>query len=109
VAAALKAIQPTWVFHLAAYGAYSWQTDEAQMQLTNVLGTRISSWPPLLSASKRSSIPGPRPSTAGWIMRRLKQSRSGRTHPTENKGDCDPQVCVRRREARRAGLHAPAL
>jgi len=35
----LEAIEPAWVFHLAAHGAYSWQTDEAQMHETNVLGT----------------------------------------------------------------------
>jgi len=31
-------IQPDWVFHLAASGAYSWQTDLTQMVQTNVLG-----------------------------------------------------------------------
>jgi nucleoside-diphosphate-sugar epimerase len=36
----LKAIAPGWVFHLAAHGAYPWQTDEAQMRETNVRGTR---------------------------------------------------------------------
>ena len=40
VASALTAIGPAWVFHLAAYGAYSWQTDEAQMHETNILGTK---------------------------------------------------------------------
>jgi nucleoside-diphosphate-sugar epimerase len=38
--ATLPTIQPRWVFHLAAYGAYSWQTDEAQMLETNVVGTQ---------------------------------------------------------------------
>ncbi len=32
-------IQPDWVFHLAAYGAYSQQTDLYRMVHTNVLGT----------------------------------------------------------------------
>jgi nucleoside-diphosphate-sugar epimerase len=32
-------IRPDWVFHLAAYGAYSSQTDLDQMLRTNVLGT----------------------------------------------------------------------
>jgi nucleoside-diphosphate-sugar epimerase len=36
----LAAIEPAWVFHLAAHGAYSWQTDEAQMNETNVVGTQ---------------------------------------------------------------------
>ena len=40
VASALAAIGPAWVFHLAAYGAYSWQTDEAQLHETNILGTK---------------------------------------------------------------------
>lgn len=40
LAAAFKAIEPSWVFHLAATGAYSWQIDETQMHETNVLGTR---------------------------------------------------------------------
>ena len=35
----LATIEPAWVFHLAVHGAYSWQTDEAQMHETNVLGT----------------------------------------------------------------------
>ncbi len=29
----------SWVFHLAAYGAYSWQTDARRMMATNVRGT----------------------------------------------------------------------
>ena len=40
VAAAVKMIEPAWIFHLAAHGAYSWQTDEAQMHETNVIGTQ---------------------------------------------------------------------
>ena len=32
-------IRPDWVFHLAAYGAYSWQTDLQQMTLTNIQST----------------------------------------------------------------------
>ncbi len=39
VAAALDAIRPHWVFHLAAHGAYSWETDAAQITQTNVVGT----------------------------------------------------------------------
>jgi nucleoside-diphosphate-sugar epimerase len=34
----VKKIRPEWVFHLAAGGAYSWQTDLRQMLDTNVLG-----------------------------------------------------------------------
>ena len=40
VMSTLATIEPSWVFHLAAHGAYSWQTDETQMHRTNVLGTR---------------------------------------------------------------------
>jgi len=40
VTSALKSIEPRWVFHLAAHGAYSWQTDEAQMHETNVVATK---------------------------------------------------------------------
>ena len=40
VKSTLATVQPAWVFHLAAHGAYSWQTDEAQMHETNVLGTQ---------------------------------------------------------------------
>ena len=36
VIAALDSIRPTWIFHLAVYGAYSWQTDAEQMMQTNV-------------------------------------------------------------------------
>lgn len=32
-------IRPEWIFHLAAYGAYSWQTDLQWMIQTNVAGT----------------------------------------------------------------------
>lgn len=39
VTAAVHSIRPRWVFHLAAYGAYSWQADLARMLQTNVLGT----------------------------------------------------------------------
>jgi dolichol-phosphate mannosyltransferase len=36
---ALRAIRPERVFHLAAHGAYSWQTDLASMTAANVTGT----------------------------------------------------------------------
>ena len=32
-------IKPEWIFHLAVYGAYSWQTDLQQMVQTNIMGT----------------------------------------------------------------------
>ncbi len=32
-------IRPDWVFHLAAYGAYSWQNDLSRMIETNITGT----------------------------------------------------------------------
>jgi nucleoside-diphosphate-sugar epimerase len=35
----IKPVQPQWVFHLAAHGAYSWQTDLDQMVRTNFQGT----------------------------------------------------------------------
>ncbi len=37
--AIVNVIQPEWVFHLATFGAYSWQTDLYQMVNTNYLGT----------------------------------------------------------------------
>lgn len=39
VAAAAREAHPDWVFHLAAYGAYSWQTDAQRILETNVMGT----------------------------------------------------------------------
>ncbi|MFP4323025.1 MAG: NAD-dependent epimerase/dehydratase family protein [Anaerolineales bacterium] len=39
VQAAVGRIKPEWVFHLAAHGAYSWQTDVDQIMQTNLLGT----------------------------------------------------------------------
>jgi len=39
VEAVVRRTRPHWVFHLAAYGAYSWQTDLDRMVRTNVLGT----------------------------------------------------------------------
>lgn len=35
----IKKIRPEWVFHLAAHGAYSWQTDFSQMIQTNFVST----------------------------------------------------------------------
>lgn len=32
-------VHPDWIFHLAAFGAYSWQKDNARIFSTNVLGT----------------------------------------------------------------------
>lgn len=36
---AIRAIRPEWVFHLAAHGAYSWQTGLQAMIETNLVGT----------------------------------------------------------------------
>lgn len=36
---AVQEIRPDWVFHLAAHGAYSWQTGLQQIMRTNVTGT----------------------------------------------------------------------
>src|SRR5262249_24369371 len=38
-AAVVRRVRPEWVFHLAAHGAYSSQTDVRQILQTNVLGT----------------------------------------------------------------------
>jgi len=35
----IRKIRPDWIFHLAAYGAYSWQTDLKQMIKTNIIST----------------------------------------------------------------------
>lgn len=48
---ALDAARPRWVFHLAAHGAYSWETDAAQMHQTNVVGTAN-----LLDATSRVGV-----------------------------------------------------
>jgi UDP-glucose 4-epimerase len=37
--AAIQQIRPDWIFHLAAYGAYSWQDNSAQAIHTNYLST----------------------------------------------------------------------
>jgi UDP-glucose 4-epimerase len=36
----LTLIKPNWVFNLAAYGAYSWQSDAEQMFTTNLFSTK---------------------------------------------------------------------
>jgi len=36
---AVKQIRPDWVFHLAAHGAYSWQTNQKKIFQTNFIGT----------------------------------------------------------------------
>jgi len=35
----VREVRPQWAFHLAAHGAYSWQTDSREIFRTNVLGT----------------------------------------------------------------------
>jgi UDP-glucose 4-epimerase len=39
LAGVIAEIKPEWIFHLAVYGAYSWQTDLHQMVQTNIVGT----------------------------------------------------------------------
>jgi dolichol-phosphate mannosyltransferase len=39
VEALVSRAQPEWLFHLATYGAYSWQDDVRQMHDTNVVGS----------------------------------------------------------------------
>ena len=51
VARVVSDIRPEWVFHLAAHGAYSWQTDWEQMVRTNIQGTMS-----LLSACLRTGF-----------------------------------------------------
>ena len=40
VIAVLRAVEPDTIFHLAAHGAYSWETDPARITRTNVAGTK---------------------------------------------------------------------
>jgi dolichol-phosphate mannosyltransferase len=47
----LAASRPQWVFHLAAHGAYSWQTDIAQMISVNVAATAT-----LLAAARSCEV-----------------------------------------------------
>src|SRR5512146_2535383 len=37
--AAVAGVRPEWVFHLATFGAYSWQTDVQRIVQTNLLAT----------------------------------------------------------------------
>ena len=39
LATVVSEIKPEWIFHLAVYGAYSWQKDLYQMVQTNISGT----------------------------------------------------------------------
>ncbi len=39
VSRCLKSTKADWIFHLAAHGAYSWQTDIQAMVTTNIIGT----------------------------------------------------------------------
>lgn len=36
---AVSGVRPEWIFHLAAHGAYSWQTDLGMMVRTNIVST----------------------------------------------------------------------
>ena len=51
VDAVIESISPEWVFHLAAYGAYSSQKDLSEMIQTNILGTAI-----LIQACRRHGV-----------------------------------------------------
>ena len=51
VAAVVSAARPEWILHLAAHGAYSWQTDRAAILRTNVVGTAN-----LLGAARRANV-----------------------------------------------------
>jgi nucleoside-diphosphate-sugar epimerase len=44
-------VSPEWIFHLAAHGAYSWQTDSRQICQANVLATME-----LVDAAERHSV-----------------------------------------------------
>ena len=51
VAKAVSAARPEWILHLAAHGAYSWQTDRAAILRTNVVGTAN-----LLEAARQADV-----------------------------------------------------
>lgn len=51
VANAVGTARPDWILHLAAHGAYSWQTDRAAILRTNVVGTAN-----LLEAARRAEV-----------------------------------------------------
>ncbi len=51
VDALIHETSPQWTFHLAAHGAYSWQTDARRIFATNLLGTVN-----LLEACRRSGV-----------------------------------------------------
>ena len=67
--------RPQWVFHLAAYGAYSWQSDGQAIERTNVLGTSN-----LLDACLRGRWLRGGPQIIGSHHRWHEQSRLGRGH-----------------------------
>lgn len=51
VKAAIGAIEPAWIFHLAAHGAYSWETDADRITRTNVVGMKN-----LLAAARDTGV-----------------------------------------------------
>ena len=51
VANVVAVARPEWILHLAAHGAYSWQTDRAAILRTNVVGTAN-----LLEAARRAEV-----------------------------------------------------
>ena len=51
MAEAVSVARPDWILHLAAHGAYSWQTDRAAILRTNVVGTAN-----LLEAARRAGV-----------------------------------------------------
>jgi nucleoside-diphosphate-sugar epimerase len=51
VKAAIGAIEPAWIFHLAAHGAYSWETDADRITRTNIVGMKS-----LLAAARDTGV-----------------------------------------------------
>src|SRR2546427_542530 len=89
----VRRARPEWVFHLAAHGAYSWETDPDRILAVNLLGTvnplrggsraTTSPSPRVVPRScerppRRSGAPGPSSTSAG--ARRPACARSSRSH-----------------------------
>jgi nucleoside-diphosphate-sugar epimerase len=107
VEAVVRRVRPEWVFHLAAYGAYSWQTDLDRMVRTNVVGTMN-----LVRACLRTGV-------AALVNTGSSSEYGFKDHPPGEREWLDPnshyavtkaaQTLFCRHTAIREGVHLPTL
>ena len=95
IARVLDETRPQWVFHLAAHGAYSWQTDLDAMIAVNVAATAA-----LLEAARASGV-------QAFVNAGSSSEYGSKTHPPREDERLEPNSCYAVTKA--AGSHLTAL